>query len=91
MNRHEFLGHLHHVVAPRNYLEIGVSDGRSLTLAQVPSIGIDPAPKVKQQLHRDVVGHPFREPEEVTRAGDPPALYLGQPELGRPRGDHEIA
>ncbi len=53
MNRHEFLGHLHHVVAPRNYLEIGVSDGRSLTLAQVPSIGIDPAPKVKQRLHRD--------------------------------------
>ena len=27
--------------------------GRSLTLAQVPSIGIDPAPKVKQRLHRD--------------------------------------
>jgi hypothetical protein len=54
MRRHEFLGHLHRVVAPRNYLEIGVSDGRSLTLAQVPSIGVDPAPRVKQPLHRDV-------------------------------------
>ena len=42
MRRHEFLGHLHRTVAPRTYLEIGVSDGRSLTLATVPSIGIDP-------------------------------------------------
>jgi len=54
VKRHEFLGHLHRIVEPRNYLEIGVSDGRSLTLAQVPSIGIDPAPKVKQPLHADV-------------------------------------
>lgn len=53
MRRHEFLGHLHRVVAPRNYLEIGVSDGRSLTLAAVPSIGIDPAPKVKAPLGPD--------------------------------------
>jgi hypothetical protein len=53
MRRHEFLGHLHRVVAPRNYLEIGVSDGRSLTLAGVPAIGIDPAPKVKTQLGPD--------------------------------------
>ena len=53
MNRHEFLRHLHRVVEPRTYLEIGVSDGRSLTLSMVPSIGIDPAPKVKSPLHRD--------------------------------------
>src|SRR6478672_10744642 len=45
----------------------------------------------QRDLHRDVVRHPFREPEEATCAGDPSALYLGQPELGRPRGDHEIA
>jgi hypothetical protein len=54
MQRHEFLRQLHRVVAPRNYLEIGVSDGRSLTLSTVPSLGIDPAPKVKQPLHADV-------------------------------------
>jgi len=53
MRRHEFLGHLHRLVAPRNYLEIGVSDGRSLTLAGVPSIGIDPAPKVQSPLGPD--------------------------------------
>jgi len=54
MQRHEFLRHLHRVVAPRNYLEIGVSDGRSLMLAEVPSIGIDPALKVRTRLNRDV-------------------------------------
>ena len=54
MQRHEFLRHLHRVVAPRNYLEIGVSDGRSLTLAEVPSIGVDPALKVRTRLNRDV-------------------------------------
>jgi hypothetical protein len=53
MRRHEFLSHLHRLVAPRNYLEIGVSDGRSLTLAGVPAIGIDPAPKVKAPLGPD--------------------------------------
>jgi hypothetical protein len=54
MQRHEFLRHLHRVVAPRTYLEIGVSDGRSLTLAEVPSIGVDPALKVRTRLNRDV-------------------------------------
>ena len=39
VNRHEFLGQLHRIVEPRTYLEIGVADGRSLTLATVPSIG----------------------------------------------------
>lgn len=53
VQRHEFLRHLHRVVEPRTYLEIGVSDGRSMTLATVPSIGVDPAPKVKRPLHRD--------------------------------------
>ena len=54
MRRHEFLRDLHQVSAPRNYLEIGVSDGRSLTLSEVPSIGIDPSLRVTTQLHRDV-------------------------------------
>ena len=42
MNRHEFLRHLHAAARPRNYLEIGVNDGRSLSLSRVPSIAIDP-------------------------------------------------
>ncbi|WP_037915368.1 class I SAM-dependent methyltransferase [Actinacidiphila yeochonensis] len=54
MNRHEFLRGLHRVTATRNYLEIGVNDGRSLTLSQVPSIGIDPAFKVNVELRADI-------------------------------------
>jgi len=46
MDRHEFLSGVHSAFSPRNYLEIGVSDGRSLTLSRTRSIGIDPAFKV---------------------------------------------
>jgi hypothetical protein len=39
---------------PRNYLEIGVNDGRSLTLSRAASIAIDPAFKVNTQINCDV-------------------------------------
>jgi len=42
VKRHEFLRHLHRLVRPRNYLEIGVESGPSLSLSRVPSIAIDP-------------------------------------------------
>lgn len=54
MKRHEFLRELHKVSANRNYLEIGVNDGRSLTLSRVPSIAIDPAFKVVSEIKCDV-------------------------------------
>ncbi|MEU6372342.1 class I SAM-dependent methyltransferase [Streptomyces sp. NPDC046909] len=54
MKRHEFLRELHKVSANRNYLEIGVNDGRSLTLSRVPSIAIDPAFKVVSEIRTDV-------------------------------------
>nr|WP_221380300.1 class I SAM-dependent methyltransferase [Actinoplanes polyasparticus] len=54
MKRHEFLRELHKVSANRNYLEIGVNDGRSLSLSRVPSIAIDPAFKVVTELKCDV-------------------------------------
>ncbi|MFE6287096.1 class I SAM-dependent methyltransferase [Streptomyces sp. NPDC057877] len=54
MKRHEFLRELHKAVANRNYLEIGVNDGRSLRLSRVPSIAIDPAFKVTSEIHCDV-------------------------------------
>ena len=54
MDRHEFLRGLHRVTAARNYLEIGVNDGRSLALSRVPSIGIDPAFKVNVSLRGDI-------------------------------------
>ena len=54
MLRHEFLRQLHKVTAARNYLEIGVNDGRSLALSRVPSIAIDPAFKVTTPLRADI-------------------------------------
>lgn len=54
MLRHEFLHQLHKVTAARNYLEIGVNDGRSLALSRVPSIAIDPAFKVTTPLRADI-------------------------------------
>lgn len=54
MDRHEFLRGLHRVASARNYLEIGVNDGRSLALSKVPSIGIDPAFKVNVSLRGDI-------------------------------------
>ncbi|MEU9170474.1 class I SAM-dependent methyltransferase [Streptomyces sp. NPDC048420] len=54
MKRHEFLRGLHQASANRNYLEIGVNDGRSLTFSRVPSIAIDPAFKVVTEIRCDV-------------------------------------
>jgi hypothetical protein len=54
MTRHEFLRALHAVARPRNYLEIGVDTGASLSLSRVPSIGIDPAFNVTRQIRCDV-------------------------------------
>jgi hypothetical protein len=54
MKRHEFLEQLHELARPRNYLEIGVNDGRSLALSRVPSIAIDPAFKITVALDCDL-------------------------------------
>lgn len=54
MHRHEFLRQLHARIHPRNYLEIGVNDGRSLALSRVPSIAVDPAFKITVPIRCDV-------------------------------------
>lgn len=54
MTRHEFLRRLHELARPRNYLEIGVNNGRSLALSRVPSIGVDPAFKITVPQRLDV-------------------------------------
>lgn len=46
----EFLEALHERLAPRTYLEIGISDGHSLALSRCRSIGIDPDFHVDQEL-----------------------------------------
>ncbi len=50
-NYYEVLRWLHEDLRPANYVEIGVSEGRSLILAAPPTIalGVDPAPKVNHR------------------------------------------
>jgi hypothetical protein len=52
--RHELLRALHERLRPRTYLEIGVNDGRSLSLSRVRSVAIDPAFSVTSELRGDV-------------------------------------
>jgi hypothetical protein len=54
VNRHEFLQQLHRVYRPRNYLEIGIYRGHSLTLSHVPTIGIDPMFSIENELKCDI-------------------------------------
>jgi hypothetical protein len=54
VRRHEFLRRLHETYRPRNYFEIGINDGRSLTLSRVPTVAVDPAFKVVTELHCDL-------------------------------------
>jgi hypothetical protein len=55
LSRHEFLAGLHAALQPRTYLEIGVDDGRSLTLSSAKTIGVDPAFHVTAPLHSDLL------------------------------------
>lgn len=55
LTRHEFLTGLHAALQPRTYLEIGVDDGRSLTLSNAKAIGVDPAFHITNPIHADLL------------------------------------
>ena len=74
MKRHEFLRELHQVTGNRNYLEIGVNDGRSLRLSRVPSIAVDPAFKVTSEIRCDV--HLVKATSDDFFARDNPLAHL---------------
>lgn len=96
MNRHQFLRALHATARPRNYLEIGVNDGRSLALSRVPSVAVDPAYRVTAQLRCDL--HLVRATSDDFFASPDPIVHLrggrnpwrnlrrGRPLLGRYTG-----
>lgn len=93
MERHEFLRQLHRLVAPRNYLEIGVQTGVSLSISHVPSIGIDPAFAITKPLRCDLQlvkatsDQFFAGPDPIRhlRSGRNPLRNLRR---GRPLFDH---
>ncbi|KMS77174.1 methyltransferase type 11 [Streptomyces viridochromogenes] len=74
MKRHEFLRELHKVGGNRNYLEIGVNDGRSLKLSRVPTIAVDPAFKVVTEIRCDV--HLVKATSDDFFARDNPLIHL---------------
>jgi hypothetical protein len=54
VRRHEFLSGAHEVLRPRSYLEIGVNDGRSLTLSRTRSVAVDPAFRITAEVACDL-------------------------------------
>lgn len=54
MHRHEFLRGLHRILRPRTYFEVGVNDGRSLSLSEAPTVAVDPAFRVVKEISCDV-------------------------------------
>jgi hypothetical protein len=46
----DFLAGLHERLRPRTYLEVGVAQGHTLALSRCPSIGVDPAFCVTEEL-----------------------------------------
>lgn len=77
MKRHELLKNLHELLEPRNYLEIGVHLGLSLTLSRCRSIGIDPAFQVTQELQCDV--HLVRSTSDEFFARQHPLAHFDEP------------
>ncbi|MEQ7123608.1 class I SAM-dependent methyltransferase [Actinopolymorpha sp. B11F2] len=76
MHRHGFLRNLHAVYQPRTYFEIGINDGRSLTLSRVPTVAVDPAFKVVKELRCDL--HMVRETSDDFFAREKPLEHLGE-------------
>lgn len=68
MHLHEFLSHVHEIVKPKTYLEVGVQHGTSLKLAHAAevAIGVDPLPFIQatgnQQLQVMTSDQYFVEP-----------------------------
>lgn len=50
----ETLKFLHYVLQPKNYLDIGVRNGKSLVLAKCPALGLDPVPSITVHLRKNM-------------------------------------
>jgi hypothetical protein len=77
----EFLRGVHERLAPPTYLEIGIRDGKSLSLSHTRSIGVDPAFEIRRELdapvslHRTTSDDFFAQPDRLELfAGEPAAL-----------------
>ncbi|MCW2748116.1 MAG: type 11 methyltransferase [Nocardioidaceae bacterium] len=78
MSRHQLLGELHQLLAPRTYLEIGVNDGASLTLSGSTLIAIDPKFAISHPLSCDLALVQATS-DEFFAGDDPCAHFEGVP------------
>jgi len=77
VRRHELLSSLHQKLRPRNYLEIGVRNGRSLALSRARSIGVDPAFRLTAEVHCDL--HLVRTTSDEFFARRHPLAHFDEP------------
>ena len=75
-----FLQHLHRMLRPRSYLEIGTQQGATLQLADCPSVAIDPFMMLEAPGREPRPGLSlFRMSSDTFFAQHDPATYLGGP------------
>jgi capsular polysaccharide biosynthesis protein len=75
-----FLQHLHRMLRPRSYLEIGTQRGAALQLADCPSVAIDPRLMLEETALDPRPGLAlFRMSSDTFFAQHDPATYLGGP------------
>jgi hypothetical protein len=79
VRRHALLAHLHRLLEPRTYLEIGVRDGQSMALSTARSIGIDPFFAVTHELRCDL--HLVRTTSDEFFARSQPLAHFDRPEI----------
>lgn len=72
--RHEFLHQVHALVVPRGYVEIGVDEGRSLTLSRSPTVAVDPVNRLALPVHCDL--HFVQTTSDDFFAGPDPLSHL---------------
>jgi hypothetical protein len=75
--RHELLQHLHELLQPRSYLEIGVNTGRSLTLSRTRTVAVDPFFDVTTEIRCDL--HLVRATSDEFFARKHPLAHLDEP------------
>jgi hypothetical protein len=75
--RHELLKHLHRLVQPRNYLEIGVRKGASLALSRATTIAVDPFYAIEREILCDL--HLVRTTSDEFFARRHPLAHFDEP------------
>lgn len=77
MLRHELLKHLHALLQPRTYVEVGVNKGASLTLSRARTVAVDPFYAVEHEILCDL--HLVRATSDEFFARRHPLAHFDEP------------